>query len=1324
MKGKRRLFRWFAAVALVLLLSAAASILVVRSEWFQQAVRERIVREMEAVTGGRARLGSFHFDLRTMQVHMTDLVLRGREDPAEPPLFRVASLRASLRLLSLIKPSVDLRALVLDRPEIHIVFFEDGSTNLPGPQRRPRKGTVQQLLDLAVDDFRVEDGRLNLQERRMPLFVRAERFRTQWVFDPARPGYEGSFSAARMETSFDGSRSFSLACDIRLRLDARRLEIAQATFALPGSRLDVRGAIENWVAPRARFEYAGRLRFEDLRGALGGAGLPVRGDARIEGRAELGTGESWTAGRIETAGLLIEGSGLWVAGVGAKADFSLRPGRFEWRNLHATLLGGRITGRGALTRGRYLNFEGSFEHLVLRELAMAAGYVSDPYQALLSGRLELRGDTQLPPERWGIRAAVELGATPEGEPLAGRFEASYDGRAGTLVVGPSYLATRASRIELSGTAGQRLDVNLHTTNWEDLERLRSLLPSLRSQQIPWKMALSTATFRGAVHGSLAQPRISGRLWVEGLRVQGQALDALETEVEASPEGLSLRGLRLATPDLVATGALSLGLEHWRASRTSPFSATLSFQSADVARALARCGQSLPLAGRAEATLMISGTLASPQAKARWVLARGAALGQEVERLAGEASYRDGVLTIRRLEAALGSGRLVLRGSYTHSQDSLAEGRLRFEASAQRLQVAALRFVGLAASGWRASASAKVQGTVRIAGGLFDWEALDGRLELDNVAWRGMDLGAVVLNASTERSAVALELRGELGGAGIEGRGTFQLARGYPGQASLRFGRLRVTEWLDRLNAKGERQPSRPPVEIFAAGKLDFHVASLGNRLWKALLELDAIELRPRVAGKISAFSLVSPEPWIVELGPGEARIGRARLAGRKTELELTGSFRFPSRYPLNLRFRGAFDVEALQDLDPDLRTGGQVLLDATLRGTLERPDLYGRVELRDAFINYRDLPNGLDKINGIVFLYRDRATIERLTGESGGGKVSLQGFVALGEAPGYWVQLRASDVRVRYPEGLSSTMNAVLALSGNGTQGVLTGELTLTRAAFHPQTDLGSMLVRSAQRPERPSHPLFENVRLDVRIRTAPQVRLETSLTRSLQAEADLRLRGTLLRPALLGRALISQGEILFFGNRYSIDSGEILFVNPSRIEPVVNLHLQTRVRGVEVTLNINGPLNKTTVTYRSDPPLPFSDVVALLATGRAPSTAPGLSAARSEFAQSWEQAGASALVSQAITSPLAGRLQRFLGVSRLKIDPTVRGIENTPEAHLTLEQQITPDVTLVYITNLARAQQQTIRLEWDFTRNFSALAVREANGLFGVDFLYKRRFK
>jgi len=102
---------------------------------------------------------------------------------------------------------------------------------------------------------------------------------------------------------------------------------------------------------------------------------------------------------------------------------------------------------------------------------------------------------------------------------------------------------------------------------------------------------------------------------------------------------------------------------------------------------------------------------------------------------------------------------------------------------------------------------------------------------------------------------------------------------------------------------------------------------------------------------------------------------------------------------------------------------------------------------------------------------------------------------------------------------------------------------------------------------------------------------------------------------------------------------------------------------------------------------------------------------------------GASALVGQALANPVAGRLQRFFGVSRIKIDPQLTGVVS-PQARLTLEQQITPDITFTYITNITRSNPQIIRIEWALNRQWSVVALREENGLFGMDFYYKKLFK
>jgi translocation and assembly module TamB len=85
--------------------------------------------------------------------------------------------------------------------------------------------------------------------------------------------------------------------------------------------------------------------------------------------------------------------------------------------------------------------------------------------------------------------------------------------------------------------------------------------------------------------------------------------------------------------------------------------------------------------------------------------------------------------------------------------------------------------------------------------------------------------------------------------------------------------------------------------------------------------------------------------------------------------------------------------------------------------------------------------------------------------------------------------------------------------------------------------------------------------------------------------------------------------------------------------------------------------------------------------------------------------------------------LQRFFGVSKLRIDPTLPGVENNPQARLTLEQQISPDLTFTYITNVTNSNPQIIRIEWALSKQLSVVALREENGVFGLDFFVKKRF-
>src|SRR5215471_18430905 len=85
----RRRIAWFAGGLIVfLLLLAVTAVLIFRSDWFYNKVRAKIIETIETATGGRAEIGSFSFDWRTMRAEVRDIVLHGTEPADKPPLLR------------------------------------------------------------------------------------------------------------------------------------------------------------------------------------------------------------------------------------------------------------------------------------------------------------------------------------------------------------------------------------------------------------------------------------------------------------------------------------------------------------------------------------------------------------------------------------------------------------------------------------------------------------------------------------------------------------------------------------------------------------------------------------------------------------------------------------------------------------------------------------------------------------------------------------------------------------------------------------------------------------------------------------------------------------------------------------------------------------------------------------------------------------------------------------------------------------------------------------------------------------------------------------
>src|SRR6202007_3478644 len=126
----------------------------------------------------------------------------------------------------------------------------------------------------------------------------------------------------------------------------------------------------------------------------------------------------------------------------------------------------------------------------------------------------------------------------------------------------------------------------------------------------------------------------------------------------------------------------------------------------------------------------------------------------------------------------------------------------------------------------------------------------------------------------------------------------------------------------------------------------------------------------------------------------------------------------------------------------------------------------------------------------------------------------------------------------------------------------------------------------------------LNNVKLDIHVVTAPELQMRTAIAR-LSGDADLRIRGSAGRPAVLGRVDILEGQATFHGTRFPLERGDITFANPVAIEPQMNLQATTHVRNYDLDITVTGTPDRLNINYRSEPPLPKSDIIALLALGR-----------------------------------------------------------------------------------------------------------------------------
>jgi translocation and assembly module TamB len=1308
-----------------LLLLIALSVIAVGSGLANPLVRRILIHRLQALTGAKVEIRTVSVGWFSLNATINGLVVHGREPADTEPLFRVEQARVGLRLDSFWGRRVGLNDLILEQPRLHVRVEKDGTNNLPTlPASNTKEPAMQRLLDLRVHHVEIKDGWILYND--VKSLVGVEGGELQFTVDlggsAERPVYLGALDwqsielARRKDVPVPGNVS------AKFTLRHEGFSVQQAVVDVGRSHVDFQAETKDLVTPGWSYKYRAWLDLLDLREAFRTPEVPLgrvdlRGEGTIENGAILGKGSF--AGDNITLGFL----DFHSANLSSRSSYVLKATEVVLPDFAAFALGGSVKGRITMRyEGLLFHADTKLQGLRLSEVTPAIDHEGFPVDQLHWDSV-ISADTV---ETWRanfqdfeVAGSMHWDAPEELReghmPVTGNWKLRYRYEPNTLEISVGDFRTPTTRGAITGLLAPKntaLDAKLEIASlldWNDfIHAIAGDKPGTPDAAIRMGGAL---TWNGKIVGPSDGPEFQGHIRGEHVAYADLRMDAIEADLSYSPDhlvisqGHSVRGLMKANIDG------ELHLTDWEFRPENQWTSELNLENVPIEALMHMAGVSYPLQGTITGQFHGRGTRAEPMLTGLLDVADAEAYTVPFNRLRGQLTLMPDEVRLSNAELRFfapgtektgGAG--IVTGNVAYR---FADGTVTTDLVGASLPLANFRRAKTnnLPLGGQISFRLKSSGPARQPQASGNFRVVDMTVGSEVIGSFEGDLNA-------DGRKMQLKLTSAMSEGAIGGQITLGLLEPYPMDGSISIKNINLDPYLS----------SALHLEKFNGhGTADGVISMKGDLQHPEGLTVDGNF--SRLILTYGGVQLENSEPIHLTSTRDSLQIVSAALKGTDTNAELTGSIQFTGRRAVSLRLNGSVDLRLLNGYIPDVSTAGRADMNASVDGTLDKPRIIGRVTLKSVSARSANFPTGLSNLQGDLVFDANRLFFENLTGEAGGGIISMTGSVNYSERPlRYDISAKTDRLRIRYPEGMSWQVGGSLRLTGTMEGGLLTGKVLIQRVTLNQGLESAGILVSSSSSGGTSGSSFLRNLQFDVEATSTPDSRMEWPGAH-LEADASLRVRGTAENPILLGHIHVTSGELFFHNSRYRVTRGDINFANPFRLDPVISVEATTTIQQYELTLNFTGQASKMTLSYRSDPPLPPNDIITLLALGQTSSEV----TSRTGGITQPGSAGASALLSEAISSQLGGRVERLFGITRFRVDPGLAGLGTSSSgqnaaARVTVEQQVTPTLTVTYVSNVTSTQQQVIQVEYNVTRSISVVALRDQNGTFGIDIKFKKR--
>jgi translocation and assembly module TamB len=223
--------------------------------------------------------------------------------------------------------------------------------------------------------------------------------------------------------------------------------------------------------------------------------------------------------------------------------------------------------------------------------------------------------------------------------------------------------------------------------------------------------------------------------------------------------------------------------------------------------------------------------------------------------------------------------------------------------------------------------------------------INAQLHLRQLVVNGEATGDLDANAETHGPDLKLTARSKFQQASLNLDGTVRMREQWPGKIALTFANFDIDPFL-RANM---------------GGRVTGHSKLAGN------LQLEGPMRQPRLLTARGDFSQVQLEVENIKLqndGPvrftyanQNVQLEQLHIVGEGTDISARGSVELAGERRLHIRGDGKLNLKLLQYFDPDVLSYGLTNAAMDIGGTIDKPDINGKVEIVNAGISLIDLPN-------------------------------------------------------------------------------------------------------------------------------------------------------------------------------------------------------------------------------------------------------------------------------------------------------------------------------------------------------------------------------